>query len=207
MPFQCTMRPSGKEVITRSPVPKQPEAPRHVVASGFPSWSRKSRSSSNMERDPETSASWRSVAGLHEPGWDQLCKSLDWNKSNPGEVTATLEEVEPGADSISICVAEAWSGKLSSPSTNLLRSLRGSAAKVFSFMSTRNRRKLPTPSAMQTHEPKTNVVPWEGSDLMNLKDAIELAGGSSTRSPYLARQLSVFNRLPPRDMPNVVSFG
>jgi hypothetical protein len=31
---------------------------------------------------------------------------------------------------------------------------------------------------------------------MNLKDAIELAGGSSTRFPYLARQLSVFNRLP-----------
>jgi hypothetical protein len=30
---------------------------------------------------------------------------------------------------------------------------------------------------------------------MNLKDAIELAGGSSTR-PYLARQLSLFNRLP-----------
>jgi hypothetical protein len=31
---------------------------------------------------------------------------------------------------------------------------------------------------------------------MKLKDAIELAGGSSTRFPYLARQLSVFNRLP-----------
>jgi hypothetical protein len=30
---------------------------------------------------------------------------------------------------------------------------------VFGFMSTRNRRKLPAPSATQTHEPKTNVVP------------------------------------------------
>jgi hypothetical protein len=79
---------------------------------------------------------------------------------------------------------------LSSSSTNLSRPLRGSAARVFGFMSTRNRRKLSAPSAMQTHEPKTNVVPCEGTDLMKLKDAIELAGGSSTR------QLSVFNRLP-----------
>jgi hypothetical protein len=29
------MHPSGKEVITRLLAPEQPEAPRHVVASGF----------------------------------------------------------------------------------------------------------------------------------------------------------------------------
>jgi hypothetical protein len=86
MPLQCTMRPSGMEVITRSLAPKQPEAPRHAVASGFPSWSKKSRSFSNRERDPEALASWRSVAGLHEPNWDRLCGSLDWNESNPGEL-------------------------------------------------------------------------------------------------------------------------
>jgi hypothetical protein len=57
----------------------------------------------------------------------------------PGEVAATLEEVELGADFISILVAEAWSGKFSSPSTNLSRSLRESAAEVFGLMSTRNR--------------------------------------------------------------------
>jgi hypothetical protein len=153
------MRPYGKEVITRSPAPKQPEAPRHAVASGFPSWSGKSRSFSNMERDPETLASWRSVAGLHELSWDRLCISLDWNESNPREVAATLDEVNPSAVSASIFVVEVWSSKLSSPSTNLSRSLQGSAAEVLGLMSTRNRRKLPTPSAMQTHEPKTNVVP------------------------------------------------
>jgi hypothetical protein len=146
-----------------------------------------------MERDLETLASWRSVANLHEPSWDRLCGSLDWNESNPGEVAATLEEVEPGADSISIFVAEAQVDKLSRSSTNLSRSLQRSAAEVFGFMSTRNRRKSPTPSAMQTHEPKTNVVPCEGTDLENLKVAIELADGSSTR--------------PLRDIPKVVDFG
>jgi hypothetical protein len=112
-----------------------------------------------MERDPETLASWRSVAVLHEPSWDRLRGSLDWNESNPGEVAAMLEEVEPGADSISIFVAEAQVDKLSRSSMNLSRSLRRSAAEVFGFMSTRNHRKSPTPYAMQTHEPKMNVVP------------------------------------------------
>jgi hypothetical protein len=82
-------------------------------------------------------ASWRSVAG--ESSWDRLCRSLDWNKSNLGEVAAILEEVEFGAGSISIPVAEAWSGKLSSPSMNLSRSLLESAAEIFGLMSTRNR--------------------------------------------------------------------
>jgi hypothetical protein len=159
MPLQCTTRPSSKEVITRSPGTEQPEAPRHEVASDFPSWSSKSRSCSSVEQDPETPASRRLVAGLHEPSCDRPCGSLDWNKSKPGKVVATPEEVEPGADSIPICAAEVWSGKLSSSSTNLLRSLRGSVAKVFGLMSMRNRRKLPAPSAMQTHEPKTKVVP------------------------------------------------
>jgi hypothetical protein len=55
MPFQCTKRPSGVEVIIRLLAPKQPETPRHAVASGF--WSRESKSSSNMERDSEALAS------------------------------------------------------------------------------------------------------------------------------------------------------
>jgi hypothetical protein len=151
--------PPGMGVIIRSLAPKQPEAPRHAVASGLPPWSRKSRSFSSMERDPETLASWRSVAGLHEPSWDRLCGSLDWNESNLGEVAATLKKFEPGADSISIFVAEAQVDKLSRSSTNLSRSLRRFVVEVFGFMSTRNRQKLPTPSAMQAHEPKTNVVP------------------------------------------------
>jgi hypothetical protein len=46
------------------------------------------------------------MAGLHEPNWDRLCRSLDWNESNLGEVAATLEEVELGADPISILVAD-----------------------------------------------------------------------------------------------------
>jgi hypothetical protein len=134
-------------------------------------------------------------------------QSLDWNESNPREVAATLDEVEPGAVSTSIFVAEAWSGKLSSPSTNLSRSLRGSAAEVFGLMSTRNQRKLPAPPVMQTHEPKMNVVPWEGTDLMNLKDAIKLAGGSSTRSPTWRASCQCLTGCPPRDIPKVVSFG
>jgi hypothetical protein len=168
------------EVINKLLEPKQLEAPRRAVASGLLTWSRESRSFSSMERDPEMLASWRSVAVLHEPSWDRLCRSLDWNKSNPGEVAATLEEVEPVTDSISVFVVEAQVDKLPGSSTNLSRSLRGSAAEVVGFMLTRNRRKLSTPSAMQTHDPKTNVVPWEGTDLVNLKDAIELADGSST---------------------------
>jgi hypothetical protein len=77
MPSQCTKRLSGVEVIIRSLVPKQPEAPRRAVASGPSSWSRESKSFSNAERDPEISTSWRSVAKLREPSHDQLCESLD----------------------------------------------------------------------------------------------------------------------------------
>jgi hypothetical protein len=129
------MRPFGMEVITKSLAPKQPKA-------------------------PEMLASWRSVARLRElnPG-DRLCKSLDWNESNLREVGTTLDEAEPGADSTPIFVAEAQVDKSSKSSTNLSRSLRRSVAEVFGFMSTRNHQKLPTPSAMQTHEPKKNVVP------------------------------------------------
>jgi hypothetical protein len=57
MPLQCMKRPSGVQVIIRSLVPKQPEAPRHVVASGPPCRSKESRSFSNAERDPKMSAS------------------------------------------------------------------------------------------------------------------------------------------------------
>jgi hypothetical protein len=60
---------------------------------------------------------------------------------------------------------------------------------------------------MQTHEPKTNVVPWEGTDLMKLKDAIELAGGSSTRPPTWRASCRCLTGCPPRDIPKVVSFG
>jgi hypothetical protein len=74
-------------------------------------------------------------------------------------------------------------------------------------MSTRNHRKLPTPSVMQTHEPKINVVPWEGSDLMNLKDAIEFAGGSSTHTPTWRASYRCLTSCPPRDIPKAVSFG
>jgi hypothetical protein len=89
---------------------------------------------------------------------------------------------------------------------NLSRLLQGSSAKVFGLMSMRNRQKLPTPSAMQTHEPKSNVVPWEGTDLMNLKDAIELAGGSSTCTPTWRASCRCLTGCPPRDIPKVVSF-
>jgi hypothetical protein len=147
------------------------------------------------------------MAKLRELSWDQLRESLDWNESNPREVATTLDEVKPGADSTSSFVAEAWVDKSSSPSTNLSRSLRGSAAEVFGFMSTRNRRKLPAPSVMQTHEPKTNVVPWEGTDLENWKVAIKLAGGSSTRTPTWRASCRCFTGCPPRDIPKVVSFG
>jgi hypothetical protein len=57
IPLQCTKHPSDMEVIIRSLAPKQPEAPRHAVASSLPNWSKESRSFSNAERDPETSAS------------------------------------------------------------------------------------------------------------------------------------------------------
>jgi hypothetical protein len=57
MPFQSTKRPSGVEVIIRPLAQKQPEAPRRAVASGFPSWSKESKSFSNVERDSEMLAS------------------------------------------------------------------------------------------------------------------------------------------------------
>jgi hypothetical protein len=46
-----------------------------------------------------------------------------------------------------------------------------------------NRRKSLAPSAMQTHKPKTNVVPWWGMALVNLNDAIEFTGASLMRTP------------------------
>jgi hypothetical protein len=105
------------------------------------------------------SASWRSVAKLRRLNCDQLREPLDWNESNPRKVVAAPDKVAPEADSTLVLVADAWIDKSSRSSTNLSRSLRGPAAGVFDFMSTRNRRKLPAPSAMQTHEPKTNIVP------------------------------------------------
>jgi hypothetical protein len=105
------------------------------------------------------SASWRLVAKLRRLSRDRLRESSDWNKSNPRKVDAAPDEVTPEADSTSILAADAWIDKSSKSSMNLSKSLRGSAAGVFGFMSTRNRRKLPAPSAMQIHEQKTNVVP------------------------------------------------
>jgi hypothetical protein len=60
---------------------------------------------------------------------------------------------------------------------------------------------------MQTHEPKTKVVPWEGTNLVNRKDAIEFAGGSSMRPPTWRASCRCFTGCPPRDIPKVVSFG
>jgi hypothetical protein len=64
---------------------------------------------------------------------------------------------------------------------------------------------LPAPSAMQNHEPKTNVVPWEGTDLLNWKDAIKLTGGSLTCSPTWRASCRCFTGCPPRGIPKVVS--
>jgi hypothetical protein len=64
---------------------------------------------------------------------------------------------------------------------------------------------LPAPSAMQNHEPKTNVVPWEGTDLLNWKDAIKLTGGSLTCSPTWRASCRCFTGCPPRGRPKVVS--
>jgi hypothetical protein len=105
------------------------------------------------------SASRRLVAKLRELSRDRLRESLDWNESNPREVTSAPDDVAPGADSTSIFMVEAWIDKSSRSSTNLSMSLQRPAVGVFGFMSTRNRRKLPAPSVMQTHKPKTNVVP------------------------------------------------
>jgi hypothetical protein len=66
------------------------------------------------------------------------------------------------------------------------------AARVFGFTTSMvSRWKSPVPYATQTHKPKTSVVPSGSTALVNLNDAIKFAGGS-----YLARQLSVFYRLP-----------
>jgi hypothetical protein len=93
-------------------------------------------------------ASWRSVAKLRGPSHDRLRESLDWNESNLRKVAAAPDEVAPEADSTSVLAVDAWIDKSPRSSTNLSRSLRGPVAGVFDFMSTRNRRKLPTPSAM-----------------------------------------------------------
>jgi hypothetical protein len=151
--------PPRVEVIIRLFAPKQPKAPRRAVASGLPSWSRESKSSSNVERDLEMSASCRSVAKLRRTSHDRLRKSSDWNESNPRKVVAVLDEDALEADSSSVLVADPWIDKSSRSSTNLSRSLLEPATGVFGFMSMRNQRKLPAPSATQTHEPKTNVMP------------------------------------------------
>jgi hypothetical protein len=110
-------------VIIRPLAPKQPEAPRCAVASGFPSWSRVSKSSSNVERDLEMLAFWRSVAKLRRPSHDRLRESSDWNEPNPRKVVAALEEVALEADFSSVLVADPRIDKSSRSSTNLSRSL------------------------------------------------------------------------------------
>jgi hypothetical protein len=95
-------RPSGVEVIIRPLALKQPEAPQRAVASSFLSWSRVSKSSSNVERDSEMLASWRLVAKLRRPSHDWLRESSDWNESNPRKVVAALDEVALEADSSSV---------------------------------------------------------------------------------------------------------
>jgi hypothetical protein len=82
-----------------------------------------SKSSSNVERDSEISASWRSVAKLRRPSRDRLRESSDWNESNPRKVVAALDEVMPEADSSSFLIADPWMDKSSRSSTNLSRSL------------------------------------------------------------------------------------
>jgi hypothetical protein len=84
---------------------------------------------------------------------------LNWNESNPSKVVVALDGVTPKADSSSVLVAEPWIDKSSRLSTNSLRLLWKLATGVFGFMSMRNQRKLLAPSVMQTHEPKTNIVP------------------------------------------------
>jgi hypothetical protein len=50
-------------------------------------------------------------------------------------------------------------------------------------------------------------VPWEGTDLVNLNDAIEFASGSSMRSPTWHASCWCFIGCPPRGIPKVVSLG
>jgi hypothetical protein len=206
MLFQCTKRPSRVEVIIKPSSPRRPAAPRRAVASSFPIWSKKSKSFSNVERDSELLASWGSVAELRGPSRDRLCKSSDWSESDLSVVVAARGGVALKMDSFSIFLAEPWVNKSSRSSTNSLSSLWKLAARVFGFMTSMvSRRKSPVPSATQTHELKTSVVPSGSTALVNLNDAIEFAGGSSMRIPTW-RQLSVFYRCPPRGIPEVVSF-
>jgi hypothetical protein len=118
---------------------KTTQSPTTCGGFGPSSWSKESKSFSNAERDPEISASYRSVAKLRRPSHDRLREPLDWNESNPRKVDAAPDEVAPEADSTSILAADAWIDKLSRSSTNLSRSLRGSTVGVFGFMSMRNR--------------------------------------------------------------------
>jgi hypothetical protein len=77
----------------------------------------------------------------------------------------------------------------------------------FGFMTSMvNRRKSPAPSVMQTHEPKNECRALGGTALVNLNDAIELAGGSSMRTPTWRASCRCFTACPPRGMPEVVSF-
>jgi hypothetical protein len=147
------------------------------------------------------------VAKLRRPSHDRLREFLDWNESNPKKVDAALDEVTLEADSTSILATDAWIDKSSRSSMNLSRLLRGPDAGVFGFMSTRNRWELPAPSTMQTHEPKTNVMPSEGTDLVNWKDAIEFATGSSLRSPTWRASYRCFTGCPSKGIPKVVSLG
>ena len=59
--------------------------------------------------------------------------------------------------------------------------------------------KPPDPSAVQAQEPKTTVVP-SGTLLASLDPAIEFAD-ELAKSPYLARQLSVFTAKPAQGYP------
>jgi hypothetical protein len=81
-----------------------------------------SKSSSNVERDSEMLASWRSVAKLRRPSHDRLHESSDWHEPNPRKVVAVLDEVVLEADS-SVLVADPRIDKSSRSSTNLSRSL------------------------------------------------------------------------------------
>jgi hypothetical protein len=99
------------------------------------------------------------VAKSRGPNRDWLRESLDWNESNPSKVAAVLDEVTPEADSTSVLATDAWFDKSSRSSMYMSRLLQELAVEVSGFMSMRNRRKLSAPSAMQTHEPKTNVMP------------------------------------------------
>jgi hypothetical protein len=54
---------------------------------------------------------------------------------------------------------------------------------------------------------KNECCTLRGADLAKLKDAIELAGGSSTHTPTWRASCRCLTGCPPRDIPKVVSFG